>query len=135
MLTHLLFEYIICFFGSYIVGAVLHLFGNAQKISHEKFQIAAGKFVPEAKRERYPIVRGFLVLSVFLVYPMILLFAAFMGVGTDMPSDVHSSFLWGFIHESHTTLLHSDGYVYLIEPVTDIMASMGGLYFSHAHKR
>lgn len=134
MITHLLIEYIICFFGSYALGSVLHLFGNAQRYAHEKFQIAAGKSLPPPKRDRFPVMRGIIVLSLFLLYPAVLLYAAFIGVGTDMPTEVHSSFLWGFIHEKHTVLLHSNGFVYLIEPITDLMASIGGLYFSGSHK-
>jgi hypothetical protein len=130
---------------SFLLTSVASLIANSAKNRHEEhlaaLQAASSAFkltvkdTQDARKQRFPFARRAIVLSIFLMIPLLMFFLAKGHINITIPYHRTTSILFGLFHTDGYAFKTVNGFVLMMHPIADVMAMTAGFYFGSRFKQ
>ncbi len=131
--------------GGAITTGILSFLANSAKDRHQEhlaaLQVASDNYkiyvddTANARTFTFRFARRVIVLSLFILIPVLMYVIVSQGHSIAIPSTYHHSFLFGLFETQGTKFTIVNGFVLMMRPISDLMAVLGGFYFGAAFKR
>lgn len=131
--------------GGAATTGIFSLIANTAKDRHEEhlaaLQAAARNYqvyvkdTANARKFAFRFARRTIVLSLFILLPLLMYHLVLLGDSITIPTAYHHSFLFGLIDIEGTKFTTVNGFVLMMRPFSNLMAVLGGFYFGASFKR